>query len=120
MADEDQVPRLKEDGVRGHTAKLLAATAGQFPHLALYPPHLGSISTMHRTGLHDALEPLRRARAGAGATMAIHLPLRIACSLQGMPARERAPHRGQACAKAKILLQIAALCFGSAVRPPPP
>ena len=77
---------------------------------------------MHGAGLHDALQPLRCAWAGAGATMAV-TPAVAHRPLQGVPARVRAPHRGQACAKAKFLLQIAALvgfCLLFSVIPLPP
>jgi hypothetical protein len=36
----------------------------QHPHQAAQLPHLSSVSTMHRAGLQDALQPLQRARAG--------------------------------------------------------
>jgi hypothetical protein len=48
-----------------HTPLLLV----QRPHQPAQLPHLGAINAMHCAGLHDALEPLRGPRAGAGAAV---------------------------------------------------
>src|SRR4029077_13595917 len=43
----------------------------QQPHQPAQLPHLGPVSAMHRAGLHDALQALRRPWASTGAAMVV-------------------------------------------------
>ena len=68
----------------------------QSPHQPAQLPHLGAVGTMHRAGFRDALPPLRRSGPVLAPPCILHLPFGIAGPLQGVQARVRAPHRGQA------------------------